>query len=70
MKKYVSPFKDFLNDTKNPEAEKPKPVKGTRVRFELIFDSIRDWELIEYLNKQPNKAEYIRQLIREDIDAM
>lgn len=42
-------------------------LKTTRKRFELIFDVLRDRELIAHLEKQPNKAEYIRGLIKKDI---
>lgn len=42
-------------------------LKTTRKRFELIFDVLRDRELIAHLEKQPNKAEYVRNLIREDL---
>ena len=42
-------------------------MKPLRKRFELIFDVIRDKELIAEMEKHPNKADYIRQLIREDI---
>ena len=46
---------------------KPKPQKVGRVRFEFIMDSTRDSEVIKKLNSQPNKADYIRRLIVEDI---
>ena len=59
--KYKSPFADIF-------AEK-KPQKGTRVRFEIALDSLRDREIIEHLNTLPNKSEYVRDLIKEDIDA-
>lgn len=65
--RYKSPYHDLLK----PKAEKPvkpKPVKGTRYRLEIALDSLRDREVIEQLEKQTNKSEYIRQLIREDID--
>ena len=41
--------------------------KLTKKRFELVFDIFRDKKLIEKLEKQPNKADYIRGLIEEDI---
>ena len=59
--KYTSQFNDLF--------EKEKPVKDTRYRFEIVLDSVRDRELIDYLEKQSNKSQYIRDLIREDIDA-
>lgn len=41
--------------------------KVTKKRFELVFDIFRDKELIDKLEKMPNKADYIRKLIKEDI---
>ena len=46
---------------------KQRPQKVGRVRFEFIMDSSRDKDVIKKLNSQPNKAEYIRKLIQEDI---
>ena len=46
---------------------KEKPKKVGRVRFEFIMDSDRDAKIIDRLNKQSNKADYIRRLITEDI---
>ena len=59
--KFTSPFAKDI--------EKEKPIKDTRYRFEIVLDATRDKELIRYLEKQPNKSQYIRDLIREDIDA-
>ena len=59
--KYNSPFAKVI--------EKDKPTNDTRYRFEIALDSVRDRELIRYLEKQKNKSQYIRDLIREDIDA-
>lgn len=59
--KYTSPFADIFKEK--------KPQKGTRVRFEIALDSIRDKEIIDHLNTLPNKSEYVRDLIKEDIDA-
>ncbi len=39
----------------------------TKKRFELVFDIFRDADLIKKLEEQPNKADYIRRLIEEDI---
>lgn len=58
MIRYKSPFQDII---------KPKPVKGTRYRFEVALDSLRDREIIERLERHGNKSEYIRKLIRDDI---
>lgn len=41
--------------------------RQTNKRFELVFDIFRDEELIKRLEEQPNKADYIRRLIEEDI---
>lgn len=60
--KFTSPFADIV--------EKEKPVKDTRVRFEIALDAVRDKEIIDYLNSLPNKSSYVRDLIREDIDAL
>lgn len=63
--KFTSPYADlFKKDNK-----RVKEPKETRVRFEIALDSVRDKDLIEHLNSVPNKSEYVRELIREDIDA-
>lgn len=59
--KFTSPFAEVLS--------KEKPVKDTRYRFEIVLDSVRDKELIQELERHSNKSQYIRDLIREDIDA-
>ena len=67
--KYISPFADLFEDKKKKKKKKEKP-KGMRVRFEIALDSKRDKEIIAYLDTLPNKSEYIRRLVREDIDAL
>ena len=42
-------------------------LKTTRKRFEIVLDVLRDKKIIEHLEKQPNKSEYVRNLIREDL---
>ena len=44
--------------------EKKYPM---RYRFEFIMDYQRDKELIEHLEKQSNRGDYIRQLIAKDL---
>lgn len=60
--KYKSPFADVVK-TKKP----PKP-KTIRERFELSIDAVADADILEELSKHPNKSEYVRKLIREDIE--
>ena len=36
-------------------------------RFEFVMDEFTDKKIIEWLEKQPNKAMYIRNLITQDI---
>lgn len=36
-------------------------------RFEFVMDKITDKKIIEWLEKQPNKGQYIRNLILQDI---
>ena len=55
--KYKSPYADVF--------KKPKEEK-MRYRFELSID-YADKEIIEELEKHPNKSEYVRQLIRNDL---
>ncbi len=58
-----------------PLAQKPKRIsktrkkepKNNRRRFEFIMDEISDKDIIEMLDSQANKADYIRRLIRADI---
>lgn len=47
---------------------KQKPKVVNRVRFEFIMDAEKDKKIIERLNNQPNKADYIRKLIKKDIE--
>lgn len=44
-----------------------KPQSNTRVRFEIALDSLTDRDIVEKINSMPNKSEYVRELIREDI---
>lgn len=53
-------------EIKTPTQTKKPKVKPTRYRFEFIMDVERDKELIERLESQPNKADYLRNLIRRD----
>ena len=55
--KYESPFADVFKKEKKPKI---------RYRFEISID-YADKEIIEELEKHPNKSEYVRQLIRDDI---
>lgn len=61
--KYKSPFADVVKVKKKKE---PKP-KTIRTRFEITIDTVADADVIEELAKHPNKSEYVRKLIREDI---
>ena len=36
-------------------------------RFEFVMDKFTDRKIIEWLDKQPNKAMYIRNLIEKDM---
>ena len=60
--KYKSPYADLFN--KKPEGRLKEPK--IRYRFEISID-YADKEIIEELEKHPNKSEYVRQLIRQDI---
>ena len=67
--RYKSLFADYF---KEPKEEKPKPPKPPKIkkeiyRFELTCDAIADREVVEVLKSVPNRCEYIRKLIREDI---
>lgn len=55
-------------EIKTPYGKNAKPKKTSRYRFEFIMDEFRDKDLIEKLESQKNKADYIRKLIQEDID--
>lgn len=55
-----------LNFPKPPRVGRPKTTD--RYRFEISLDPMKDKEIIEKLEEQPNKSEYIRQLIRVDIE--
>lgn len=67
--KFTTQFADFFAEPKKEKKKKKKADNG-RVRFEIALDAVRDRQLIAYLDKIPNKSEYVRQLIREDIDAL
>ena len=67
--RYKSPFADYF---KEPKEEKPKPPKPPKVkreiyRFELVCDKIADREIVEKMESVPNRCEYIRRLVREDV---
>ena len=61
--KYKSPFADVFEKPKEPKVNKPPKQ---RYRFELSID-YADKEIIEELEKHPNKSDYVRQLIRNDL---
>jgi len=48
-----------------PKVGRPKTT--SRERFEIALDAFADRDIVEMLNKQPNKSDYIRRLVREDI---
>ena len=50
----------------SPYANMFDQKEKTRYRFEISID-MADKEIIEELSKHPNKSEYVRELIREDI---
>ena len=50
-----------------PRISLSKPQSETRVRFEIALDSLTDRDIIEMINSVPNKSEYVRELIRDDI---
>lgn len=56
--KFKSSFADYF------EEEKAKKVT---YRYELVCDSIADKDIVEKLKSVPNKCDYIRRLIREDL---
>lgn len=47
--------------------EDKTPKKGFK-RFEFTMDRITDNDIIEWLEKQPNKGLYIRTLIKKDME--
>lgn len=44
-----------------------RPTRPNRFRFEIALDKITDKDIILKLVGEPNKSEYVRQLIRDDI---
>ena len=60
--RYKSPYADLFKDKPEEKTKEPK----MRYRFELSID-YADKEIIEELEKHPNKSEYVRQLIRDSI---
>ena len=65
--KYKSPFADYFKEPETPKPPKPPKVKHERYRYELICDSISDKDVVDKLKSIPNKCDYIRSLIRQDI---
>lgn len=61
--KYEPVYQDYFY----PKKARKLKGSGDRVRFEMTFDSVVDKDVINKLNQQPNKADYIRELIRKDI---
>ena len=55
--KYKPMYQDFFK----------KDTESMRVRFEISIDAVADAEILAELEKHPNKSEYVRQLVREDI---
>lgn len=39
-----------------------------RVRFEISLDAVADRDIIEILDRQPNKSDFVRELIRKEKD--
>lgn len=39
------------------------------VRMEFRFQKATDMDVVDYIKAQPNKVEYIRQLVRADMQA-
>lgn len=54
-------------EIKTPTQGVTKPKRSTRYRFEFILDTERDKKLIQKLESQANKAEYLRSLIQKDL---
>ena len=44
-----------------------RPKVSGRERFEIALDKFADKDIVEKLNSVPNKSDYVRQLIRNDI---
>ena len=51
---------------KSPYSKLFEEKEKKRYRFEISID-LADKEIIKELEKHPNKSEYVRELIREDI---
>jgi len=74
MDKIPQIYKDIFGDSDyigtvkkpKPKEKKPKP-KPLKVRFELQFDASSDRDIIPWIEKFPNKSDYVRQLIRTDM---
>ena len=64
MSKYESPFAYLFE---KPKKKRGRPKNPTRERFEIALDKTRDKDVIKRLNQEPNKSEYVRRLILEDI---
>lgn len=64
--RFESPWKDLFEEEK-PEKKKKPRKKSRYYRFELQCDPVTDKKIIKQMEKQPNRAEYIRRLIAEDI---
>lgn len=54
---------------KEKNAPQIKYMKKTIRRFTVDLNRNTEPELLEYLEKQPNVAKFIKQLIRADMDA-
>ena len=65
--KYESPFKDFFAEPKPPKPVKEPRPKPIIKRIEFHVDEVTDKDVVEKLDTQINKSEYIRDLIRKDI---
>jgi len=63
MKRYKSPYEDFVKG-KKPKERKPPRVKTIRERLEITVDAVADADILEELKKHPNKSEYIREALR------
>lgn len=50
-----------------PKKRRKKNPK--RERFEISLDPIADKDIVKILNKQPNKSDFVRELIRKSKDA-
>jgi hypothetical protein len=55
--------------TESKNAPQLKYMKKTIRRFTVDLNRNTEPELLEYLEKQPNVAKFIKQLIRADMDA-